>query len=99
MNYVYIVESLPTGRFYVGCTSDLRRRISEHNAGKTKSLRASRPVRLVYHEEYGTLSEARQRERYLKRMKSRAFLLDLIESNGDGRLVQRENACFTRKRS
>ena len=33
MWYVYVLESERTGRFYKGCTNDITRRLSEHNAG------------------------------------------------------------------
>jgi putative endonuclease len=78
------LQSETTGRFYIGCTSDLSRRLTEHNAGKTRSLRSARPVTLVYQEMYNTLGEARRRERDLKRMKSHIHLQSLIESSRKG---------------
>ena len=66
MFYVYVVRSGKDGRLYTGITADLRRRLAEHNGGKTKSLRRRRPVNLVYSEEYPTKAEALARERYLK---------------------------------
>ena len=66
MFYVYVIRSLKDGRLYTGVTSDLGRRLAEHNRGKTRSLRARRPLRLVYSEEYATRAEALAREQYLK---------------------------------
>ena len=37
MFYTYILESAETGRRYIGQTDDLRRRLSEHNAGKCQA--------------------------------------------------------------
>ena len=66
MFYVYVVRSVKDGRLYTGMTGDLRRRLGDHNRGKTSSLRGRRPLRLVYSEEYATRSEALARERYFK---------------------------------
>ncbi|MCH8850302.1 MAG: GIY-YIG nuclease family protein, partial [Chloroflexi bacterium] len=46
MSYVYILESVNTGRYYIGCTDDLERRLHEHNNGKSASTKAFRPWRL-----------------------------------------------------
>jgi putative endonuclease len=43
--YVYVLRSLRDGKLYTGVTSDLDRRVREHNSGKTKSLRGRRPLR------------------------------------------------------
>ncbi|MGY4300690.1 putative GIY-YIG superfamily endonuclease [Bradyrhizobium sp. i1.4.4] len=34
MKYVYILESLDSGHFYIGITDDLRARLAKHNAGE-----------------------------------------------------------------
>jgi len=33
--YTYVLISLKDGRFYMGYTNDLRRRMEEHNSGKS----------------------------------------------------------------
>ena len=66
MYYVYVLKSLKDGNLYTGVTTDLSRRLREHNAGKTKSLRARRPLRLVFSEAYPTKRDALARERFLK---------------------------------
>jgi len=78
------VQSERTGRFYIGCTADLTRTITQHNAGKTRSLRSAIPVSLVYEERFDSLVDARRRELYLKRMKSHMYLQSLIESSRTG---------------
>ena len=79
MHYVYVLHSQVTGRFYIGSTKDLGRRLEEHNRGQTTSTRSGRPWKLVYKEEFESKSRATFRERYLKRQKSRKFLEELIE--------------------
>ena len=70
MPYVYILESLKDGKFYTGSTIDLRKRLQEHNAGRTPSTKYRRPLKLVYFEEYATLGQARVREKALKQVKA-----------------------------
>ena len=50
--YVYIVECAD-GSYYTGWTTDLRRRLAAHNAGRgSRYTRIRRPVKLVYSEEH-----------------------------------------------
>jgi putative endonuclease len=69
--YVYIIQSEKSGRYYTGFTDDLERRLNEHNNGENPSTRNKGPWELVYSEEYGTRSEAVNREREIKAKKSR----------------------------
>ncbi|MDO8523423.1 MAG: GIY-YIG nuclease family protein [bacterium] len=82
MNYVYILQSEKNGRYYIGSTNDLERRITEHNFGKTKSLKNILPVKLVFKKEYQVLLEARRMELHLKKLKNRV-ILERIISEGD----------------
>jgi len=43
MHIVYILKSKKKNRYYVGCTSNLDRRIDEHNNGKVKSTNGYTP--------------------------------------------------------
>ena len=64
--HVYVLRSLSTGRFYVGHTENLARRISEHNKNRTTSIKNRGPWAFFYSEEYATRSEASRREREIK---------------------------------
>ena len=66
MYYVYVLKSEKDGMLYTGVTKDINRRMREHQAGKTRSLRNRRPLVLVYSETYTTKREAMARERYFK---------------------------------
>ncbi len=67
MYYVYILESIKTPNWrYKGFTSDLQRRLKEHNIGKTSSTTPHRPFRLIYYEAYLLKKDAQAREKYLK---------------------------------
>ena len=64
--FVYVLRSERDGRFYVGMTSSIDRRLKEHNLGRTKSTKAYMPWILFFFEEYANRVEARAREKYLK---------------------------------
>ncbi|MFA6198541.1 MAG: GIY-YIG nuclease family protein [Patescibacteria group bacterium] len=74
MYHVYILHSQSTNRYYIGCTNNLTRRFSQHQKGYPKSTRPGRPWIIIHKEIYPTLSKARQRERFLKNLKSRVIL-------------------------
>lgn len=77
-SYTYIVRC-KDGSLYTGWTTDLRKRISAHNAGKgAKYTKSRRPVKLVYSEEFETKEEAMRREYAIKHM-SRPEKIRLIE--------------------
>lgn len=81
MFYLYILKNKETGRYYIGSTSDLRRRLNEHRLGKTRTTKILKTDTLVYTEEYNTLEEARNREKKLKSYKSKKYIEWLISQN------------------
>jgi putative endonuclease len=66
MYTVYAIQSEVDQRIYVGFSSNLENRITEHNAGKTKSTKGYRPWKLIYQESQPDRQSARKREKYLK---------------------------------
>jgi len=67
-HYVYVVEC-SDGTLYTGYTTDVDRRVEEHNAGEgAKYTRGRTPVRLAHVEGYETRSEAMSRESEIKSM-------------------------------
>ncbi len=66
MYYVYILQSELDKEFYVGRTSNLKRRYSEHTTGRVESTRHRLPMKLLCYEAYNTKEEAARREEYLK---------------------------------
>jgi putative endonuclease len=74
MYYVYVLKSINFGKFYVGFTSNVNKRLEEHNSGKTKSNKAYAPFAIVYTETFETREEARKREKYFKTGGGRRFL-------------------------
>lgn len=66
MTYVYLLvsETQPLQR-YIGCTEDLRRRIDDHNAGRSKHTSKYRPWKLVTYIAFSDKENAFALERYL----------------------------------
>ncbi|MCX5715291.1 MAG: GIY-YIG nuclease family protein [Candidatus Omnitrophica bacterium] len=64
--YVYMLRSPQTKWLYTGCTSDLKKRLAEHNSGKNYSTKKYLPVELVYYEAYSSKKDAFERENMLK---------------------------------
>ena len=68
--YVYFLRCADNS-LYAGITTDLSRRLDEHNFSKklaAKYTRARRPVDLVYSEQVNSRSAATQRECQLKKL-------------------------------
>jgi putative endonuclease len=74
MFFVYVLYSETASRRYVGMSSNPDSRLKQHNGGSTKSTKAYRPWTIVHIEEYKTLAEARNREKYLKSGIGREYL-------------------------
>jgi len=70
MYYVYLLKSKKDNKLYIGLTDDLRKRITEHNQGLTRSTKYRRPLVLIYYEAYVSLKDAQVRERKLKKFKN-----------------------------
>ena len=77
--YVYILQSLVNNRFYIGSTKNLQKRVEEHNKGKSKYTKLTRPFKLVFSQKYTTLLGAQKIELWLKKQKDRDIILRIIE--------------------
>lgn len=65
-HYVYILQAVD-GRYYIGYTTDLAKRMRQHQTGRgAKFVRGFGFQRLLYHETYATKSAALKREAHLK---------------------------------
>lgn len=77
--YVYILTNKRYGTFYVGVTSDLPKRISQHKHKVMDGFSKEHGLdRLVYYERHENAESAIRREKRLKRW-DRAWKIDLIE--------------------
>lgn len=66
MHYVYVLRSLSNRGLYIGCTSNLRVRMRQHQDGRSPATKGKGPWELVYYEAYRQEADAYQRERSLK---------------------------------
>ena len=84
MFFIYILESERDSTFYVGHTQNVEMRLTQHNAGHSRSTRLKRPWKLVYQEQFETRSEAMNREKEIKKRKSRTYKEELIKQYKSG---------------
>ncbi len=69
MAHFFYLARCNDGSLYAGTCVDLADREKTHNEGKgAKYTRSRLPIRMVYHETFETLSEARKREAAVKRL-------------------------------
>jgi len=64
--YVYILFSLKDKGLYIGYSTNLRNRLSQHARGKVKSTAFRRPLKLVHYEYFINKADAKAREVFLK---------------------------------
>lgn len=67
MFYVYVLKSRKNKRIYIGSTSDLRKRVREHNKGETESTKYGLPWELAYYEAFLSKKDSLKRELQLKK--------------------------------
>jgi putative endonuclease len=83
--FVYMLRCADNS-LYTGVTTDVERRLVEHNAAKsvTKYTRVRQPVRVAYQEKAESRSEACKREAQLKKLKKheKEILVEGEEANG-----------------
>ncbi len=79
--YLYILKCADD-TLYTGITTDLKRRVSEHNSGKVaaKYTRARRPVEMIYSKKFKDRSRASIEEARIKSL-SRDEKLALVRAS------------------
>ncbi len=78
MFFVYILDSLKSGRYYVGFSDCPGRRLQKHNSGRTTSTKSGMHCEKLFEECYETPSEAMVGERQINSWKSRRAIEELI---------------------
>ncbi len=74
MYYTYILENIPNpNRHYIGFTDNLKNRLAEHNAGKSKHTEKYRPWKLKVYLAFDEEETAIRFEKYLKSGSGRSF--------------------------
>jgi len=73
MHYVYILESTKDSSSYIGTTSDLKRRLQEHNSGSSKYSSHKAPFIIIWYCAFQQRQKAYAFETYLKSSSGHAF--------------------------
>ncbi|MDD2731050.1 MAG: GIY-YIG nuclease family protein [Candidatus Portnoybacteria bacterium] len=77
MYYLYLLLQ-NNNSIYTGSTSDLKRRLKDHETGKVMSTKHRRPLRLIHYEAFFLKSDAQRRERFLKTTEGKRLLKQQI---------------------
>jgi putative endonuclease len=82
MAWVYMLRG-SSGRYYIGSTTDLNRRVQQHQSGHTHTTRRlGENLKIIATLKLPTLEEARTLEREMKRKKNPRLALYLLEQRG-----------------
>ena len=80
MFFAYVLKSIEHDYYYKGHCQDLGKRLIQHNAGMTESIRPYIPFTIIYFEEFENEKHAIEREKYFKTSAGRRFLKKIIAS-------------------
>ena len=72
------MKSNGSGRYYIGETDNIDRRLSEHREKKSSFGKRNLDPVLIYSREFQNRTEARKFEGFLKRQKSRTFIEKVV---------------------
>jgi putative endonuclease len=78
--YVYVLRSKLDCKFYTGFSTDLARRLEEHNSGKVNSTKGRVPFEIVYYEVCFCKDDATHREKYLKSTYGKRYIKNRIKN-------------------
>ena len=93
MFYVYVLLSEKDRKRYIGYTSDLQKRLDEHNNGLVLSTKHRRPVELIYYEACLNVEDAKRREKYLKSQWGYKFINERLKNYTDSALISEARHC------
>ncbi len=80
MFYVYVLKSKKRNFYYTGCTSDLKKRLEEHNGKQVVSTKYYCPFDIIYYEACLNEKGSYKREKYLKSRLGKSFLRKRLKS-------------------
>jgi len=83
IHYVHVLSSIKDVRFYIGYTTNLKSRLTDHNAGMVFSTKHRSPFELIYHEGCRHQEDALRRERYLKSTYGKRYIKSRIKCDLD----------------
>ena len=89
---IYILYSQSADKFYVGQTSDVQKRLWEHNNPVEKSKYTAKYIPwelILYFQVSNERGDAMKIEKFIKAQKSRKFILKLIENKNNPDFFQK----------
>lgn len=78
MAWVYILKT-KSGKYYVGSTVDLEKRLKHHQTGHTPTTKRLKAEIILLSQEFESLAEARSIERKIKSLKRRDYIEKMIQ--------------------
>ncbi len=78
---LYVIKN-SKGRYYIGVTENITRRLLEHNSERSLATRGRGPWELVYTEIFPSSQEAKRREYDIKQKKRKSYIDWLIAKRG-----------------
>lgn len=81
MYWIYLLECPDDNNWYIGYTSNLKKRLTEHQSGYgSKTTKKKSEWKLIYCEGYLDIKDAKGREVFLKSGSGRRFLKKQLKS-------------------
>ena len=78
--FVYIIYSSRIDKFYIGYTTNLEKRLIEHNTGNSTYTSKSADWKLKWIKEFVSREDAMKEEKRIKTKKSRKYIEWLVSS-------------------
>lgn len=79
MFYTYILKSEKSDRIYTGYTNNLRKRLVQHNTGRSTYTKRDKPYKLIYYEACLNKDDAEAREKYLKSGMGKRYIKNRLQ--------------------
>ena len=80
MYFVYVLRSQSDKKFYTGFTTDILKRVEEHNSQKVISTSGRVPFDFVYYEYCINQNDAIHREKYLKTTYGKRYIKQRLKN-------------------
>lgn len=85
MYHVYVLESRDNKSLYIGFTTDIDKRVGEHNSGRGgRTTKLKKDWQLIYYETYLDKRDALGREKFLKSGSGRRYIRKQLNHYLDG---------------
>jgi putative endonuclease len=78
MGYIYILKN-EKGKYYIGSTTDIQRRMKQHREGHTSSTHRMGKLELVFYQKFENLKQARNIEYRLKKLKRHDYIDSIVK--------------------